>query len=71
MNQQSAKKQVKNTVHIGNFDKAKGYAKEVLGLAKEKVGSLIGDRKLEAKGHLQNIEGKKDRLKGKIKAALR
>lgn len=68
MNQKAATKQKKNTAHIRNLDKAKGYAKEVLGLAKEKVGSLIGNRKLEVKGHLQNIEGKKDRLKGKIKA---
>lgn len=48
-------------------DKAKGHAKEVIGSTKAKVGSLIGDHELEAKGHAQNAEGKVDRMKGEIK----
>lgn len=51
-------------------DKAKGHTKEVVGSIKAKVGSLIGDEELEAKGHLQNAEGKKDRLKGEIKETI-
>lgn len=51
-------------------DKAKGHTKEVIGTVKAKVGSLIGDEELEAKGHLQNAEGKKDRLKGEIKEKI-
>lgn len=56
--------------HSGSVDKAKGHTKEVIGSAKEKIGSLIGDQELEAKGHLQNAEGKKDRLKGEIKETI-
>ncbi len=56
--------------HSGSVDKAKGHTKEVIGATKEKVGSLIGDHELEAKGHLQNAEGKKDRLKGEIKEGI-
>ena len=56
--------------HSGTIDKAKGHTKEVLGTAKEKVGNLIGDHELEAKGHLQNAEGKKDRMKGEIKETI-
>nr|WP_293392305.1 CsbD family protein [Nevskia sp.] len=51
-------------------DKAKGHTKEVIGSIKAKVGSLIGDKELEAKGHVQNAEGKKDRLKGEIKETI-
>lgn len=51
-------------------DKAKGHTKEVVGSIKAKVGSLIGNEELEAKGHLQNAEGKKDRLKGEIKESI-
>ena len=48
-------------------DKAKGRTDEVIGKVKAKVGSLTGDRELEAKGHAQNAEGKVERLKGEIK----
>jgi uncharacterized protein YjbJ (UPF0337 family) len=49
------------------MDKAKGRAKEAVGTIKEKVGSAIGDRELEAKGLAQQGEGKIDRLKGAAK----
>ncbi|WP_366946412.1 CsbD family protein [Nevskia sp.] len=42
----------------------------MIGSIKAKVGSLIGDKELEAKGHVQNAEGKKDRLKGEIKETI-
>lgn len=48
-------------------DKAKGRTNEVIGTVKAKVGHAIGDDELEAKGHLQNAEGRKDRAKGEIK----
>ncbi|MGQ0502865.1 MAG: CsbD family protein [Panacagrimonas sp.] len=48
-------------------DKAKGHAKEVIGTVRAKVGNVIGDREMEAKGHAQNLEGKTDRMKGEIK----
>lgn len=54
----------------GSTDKAKGHTKEVIGSAKAKLGQLIGNEKLEAKGHTQNADGKKDRLKGEIKETI-
>ena len=56
--------------HSGTIDKAKGHTKEVIGSTKEKIGNLVGDHELEAKGHLQNAEGKKDRMKGEIKETI-
>lgn len=58
---------VHEATHSAAADKTKGHAKEVIGSAKAKVGSLIGDRELEARGHAQNAEGKVDRMKGEIK----
>lgn len=70
MNTQEAKKQLNDVAHSGKVDKAKGHTKEIIGSVKEKVGSVLGDKELEAKGHLQNAEGKKDRLKGEIKEKI-
>jgi uncharacterized protein YjbJ (UPF0337 family) len=70
MNTHEAKDRAKDAIHSGKVDKAKGHAKEVIGAAKEKVGSFIGDAELEAKGRLQNADGKKDRLKGEIKEKI-
>jgi uncharacterized protein YjbJ (UPF0337 family) len=36
---------------MGMVDKAKNAAEDALGKAKEKVGELTGDEKLEAEGH--------------------
>jgi uncharacterized protein YjbJ (UPF0337 family) len=70
MNTQEAKAQLKDVSHSGKVDKAKGHTEEVIGKVKEKIGSVLGDKELEAKGHLQNAEGKKDRLKGEIKEKI-
>lgn len=51
----------------GATDKAKGHANETIGTVKAKVGSLLGDDELEAKGHAQNAEGKAQRVKGEVK----
>lgn len=51
-------------------DKAKGRTNETIGKIKAKVGEVIGDDELAAKGHLQNLEGKKDRMKGEIKEKI-
>ncbi|WP_374679726.1 CsbD family protein [Hydrocarboniphaga effusa] len=48
-------------------DKAKGHSKEFAGKVKEKVGDLIGDDEMAARGTVQRADGKKDRLKGEIK----
>ena len=65
-----AKSAANDAAHSAAADKAKGHGNEVIGKIKEKVGSAIGDHELEAKGHLQNAEGKKDRLKGEIKESI-
>lgn len=54
----------------GSADKAKGHVKEVIGSAKAKLGHLVGNESLEAKGRAQNADGKKDRLKGEIKEEI-
>lgn len=56
--------------HSAAADKARGHTKETIGKVKEKVGSFIGDDKLQAKGDAQRLDGKKDRLKGEIKEKI-
>lgn len=54
-------------------DRVVGSAKQIKGGVKEAVGKAVGDRKLEAEGKAEKIEGKvqnavgglKDTLKGK------
>lgn len=59
-----------DAAHSASADKAKGHAKEIIGTVKAKVGNLVGDRELEARGHAQNAEGKTDVLKGEIKEKI-
>ncbi|MES2885327.1 MAG: CsbD family protein [Pseudomonadota bacterium] len=54
----------------GSIDKAKGHTNETIGKVKQKVGSFIGDEELEAKGAVQNAEGKSQRVKGEVKEAI-
>lgn len=56
--------------HSGKADQAKGHSKEVAGSVRAKVGGFIGDEEMEAKGRLQEAEGKADRLKGEIKEKI-
>ena len=52
---------------MGEFiDKAKGAIKEVIGETKQRSS----DPETRAEGHAQEIEGKGDRLKGKVKGAI-
>ena len=69
-NRNSAAQAVDKAAHSSAADKAKGHAEEIIGKVKEKVGSVIGDRKLEEKGAAQRVEGKKDQLKGEIKEKI-
>lgn len=55
------------TNRYGSEDKGKGRIKEAVGTVKEKVGRALGDRDLEARGIVQQGDGKKDRAKGEIK----
>jgi len=66
----ATRKMADDARHSAAADKAKGHTQEVIGTVKAKVGSAIGDRELEAKGRVQNAEGKADRLKGEIKEKI-
>lgn len=59
-----------DAAHSAAADKAKGHTKELIGGAKAKVGDLIGNKELEAKGHAQKADGKVDRMKGEIKEKI-
>lgn len=65
-----AKEAVDKMADSGKADQAKGHSKELAGSARAKVGSFIGDEEMEAKGRLQQAEGKADRLKGEIKEKI-
>jgi len=67
---QDAKAAADKAAHSAAADKAKGHANQVVGTVKEKIGKLIGDDELAAKGTVQHAEGKKDQLKGEIKEKI-
>jgi len=52
-------------------DRIIGSAKVVKGNVKEAVGKAVGDKKLEAKGKADKIEGKIQNAVGGIKDTLR
>ena len=52
-------------------DRIRGSVKQVVGGAKQAVGKAAGDRKLEAEGVAQNVEGKVQSAVGGLKDTLR
>ena len=52
-------------------DRIVGSAKEIKGAAKDAVGVLIGDAKLQADGKADKAEGKLQNLVGGVKDAAR
>jgi uncharacterized protein YjbJ (UPF0337 family) len=52
-------------------DRIVGSAKEIKGAAKDAVGALIGDAKLQADGKSDKAEGKLQNLVGGVKDAAR
>jgi uncharacterized protein YjbJ (UPF0337 family) len=52
-------------------DKAKGYANQAVGKAKEGIGRATGDANLEAEGDAQQIKGNVQVGVGKIKDAAK
>ena len=52
-------------------DRIEGAAKQTGGKIKEGVGKLIGDTKMEAEGHADQVEGKVQNAIGGIKDTLR
>ncbi len=74
MNTDKAKADAKDAVdqaaHSASADKAKGQTKQFVGGVKEKVGNLVGDDELAAKGAVQRADGKIDEIKGHIKETI-
>lgn len=70
MNSDKVTDKADDVMHSAAVDKARGHGKEVIGTVKAKVGNLIGDQELEAKGRAQNAEGKVERMKGEIKEKI-
>jgi uncharacterized protein YjbJ (UPF0337 family) len=52
-------------------DEVKGGAKEVRGAVKDAIGKATGDKKLQADGAADKVEGKVQKTAGKIKEAAR
>jgi uncharacterized protein YjbJ (UPF0337 family) len=54
-----------------NKDQAKGHLKDMAGKARQKVGSLTGNRSEQAKGMANRAEGKVQKGVGDLKNASR
>lgn len=65
-----AKDAVDDVANSGKADQARGHANELAGSVRAKVGNFIGSEEMEAKGRVQEAEGKADRLKGEIKEKI-
>jgi uncharacterized protein YjbJ (UPF0337 family) len=50
-----------------NKDQAKGHMKDFAGKVREKLGSLLGNRKEQAKGLANQVEGKVQKAVGDLK----
>lgn len=50
-----------------NKDQVKGHMKDLAGKVREKLGSLTGDRKEQAKGLANQAEGKVQKAVGDLK----
>jgi uncharacterized protein YjbJ (UPF0337 family) len=54
-----------------NKDQAKGHMKDIAGKAREKIGSVTGNRSEQAKGVGNQAEGKLQKGIGDLKNAVR
>jgi uncharacterized protein YjbJ (UPF0337 family) len=52
-------------------DRVKGSAKQVKGKAKEGIGNITGDEKLEREGDADRAQGKTQDVVGSVKDTLR
>lgn len=52
-------------------DEVKGSAKEARGAVKDAIGKATGDKKLQADGAADKVEGKVQKTAGEIKEAAR
>ncbi len=52
-------------------DEAKGAAKDIKGAVKEAAGRATGDKRLEAEGSAERVEGKVQKGVGALKDAAR
>ncbi|MGI3130882.1 CsbD family protein [Halopseudomonas pachastrellae] len=52
-------------------DKLKGKYNETVGKAKRETGRTLDDEELQGEGELQNLKGKAESTKGKVKDKLK
>lgn len=52
-------------------DEVKGAAKETRGAVKDAIGKATGDKKLQADGAADKVEGKVQKAAGQVKEAAR
>ena len=54
-----------------NKDQVKGDIKQANGAVKEAAGKLLGDKKLEGKGRIENATGKLQASYGQVRTDLK
>jgi uncharacterized protein YjbJ (UPF0337 family) len=54
-----------------NKDRVLGVGKQAIGFAKQVVGKLVGDAKLQADGKAEQLQGKLQSAAGSVKDTLR
>jgi uncharacterized protein YjbJ (UPF0337 family) len=52
-------------------DKASGLANEIIGKAKQGIGSVVGSDKLQAEGAAQEVKGEAQKAVGDTKSAVK
>lgn len=67
---QKAESAVDRAANSAEADQARGKTNQFIGKVKEKVGDVIGDDELAAKGTAQHAEGKAEEIKGNIKEKI-
>ena len=60
-----------STLWIMNEDQVRGRVKEVKGELKNVAGKIVGDKKLERKGKIQNVSGRVQAGYGDLKEDLK
>jgi uncharacterized protein YjbJ (UPF0337 family) len=56
---------------VADKDRIEGSAKQAKGTAKEVVGKVVGDAKLQSEGNADKIEGKVQNAVGGLKDAVK
>ena len=66
----SVKRTVDHAAGAGTADKAEGNMTEAIGNAQQKIGQAVGSRELEARGVINEEDGKRQQAVGATKEAV-